>query len=251
MLKVMTLNLFLYEDEFGAWPQRRDLIRREIERRDPDIIAFQAVRRAPEVAEGRDPATQLSEMLPAYRFPSFQAAVQKEGGAEEGLAFLSKIPSTQQDYLNLTLIPGLEDTTRRILFHARFDLSEEPFQLFNGYFSWVDEQARRNVAESLPVMRSFTGPALLVGDLNTPASSDVFEPWRENGWRDVWAKLRPEQPGLTFPADDPEIRIDYVWANAVAVPEVREIQMIANQTGSDGVRPSNHFGLLVSLDLEV
>jgi endonuclease/exonuclease/phosphatase (EEP) superfamily protein YafD len=135
------------------------------------------------------------------------------------------------------------------LIHARFDLPEGPFHLFNAHFSWVPEQARLNLDEALPYMRSFRGPAALVGDLNTPPDSDVLQPLREAGWLDVWSELRPTEAGPTFEADNPSLRIDYVWVNSELRPQVEAIEIVTGNRDESGVRLSDHLGLLATFSL--
>jgi len=55
--------------------------------------------------------------------------------------------------------------------------------------------------------------------------------------------LRPGEPGYTFPADDPEIRIDYIWldpGDAGLSPAVIE-RILVERVG--GVTGSDHYGL--------
>jgi endonuclease/exonuclease/phosphatase family metal-dependent hydrolase len=245
MLKVMTLNLNYDIARHGPWPARRDLIAAAIGAADADVVALQAVRRDPETEAGLDQAAQLARLLPEYQYVYFQTAEPDDGGPAKGSAFLSRLPLAQTDCLGLYLRPGLEDMNHRALLRVQVDVDGRPWQIFNAHYSWVVPQTRDNLGESLPYLESFSGPALLVGDMNTLPDSDVWEPLRAAGWQDVWAKLCPEQPGYTFESDRPYMRIDYAWANPAAAQHVQAIDVVARE--ADGVRLSDHLGLVITL----
>ena len=256
MLKVMTLNLNYYVTKHGPWPVRKELVHAAIRAAEPDMIALQAVGKDPAVANGADQAAQLRELLPEYRQVIFQPAMDFEDGSLGGSAILSKIEASGIDHLALTLLPGLDDPHRRVLLHARFDLPAGPLHLFNAHFSWVGEQARLNLEEAIAYTGSFLvagrqAPALLVGDLNTPAGSELWATFEQAGWSDLWAELCPEETGNTFESDDPSIRIDYAWMNRELRPLARSIEIVADNRHASGARPSDHFGLLLSLDLDL
>lgn len=54
-------------------------------------------------------------------------------------------------------------------------------------------------------------PVLLMGDLNHIPDSTEYARWNEAGWTDTFAKVG-QGAGMTYPASEPKIRIDYVWA---------------------------------------
>jgi endonuclease/exonuclease/phosphatase family metal-dependent hydrolase len=247
----MTFNLNYYGVKRGPWPVRKELIRETIQSADADIIALQAVCRDPAREHGLDQASQLADLLPEYRHVVFVPAMDFPDGSEGGSGILSRLRIGESDHLELSLLPRLEDTNQRVLMHARFDLPAGPLHLFNAHFSWVAEQARLNIGETIPFINFFRGPAVLVGDLNTPSDSDLLQRFSQAGWSDVWAELHPDEQGTTFESNDPSLRIDYAWVNQELKPNVQEIKIVADIQHESGARPSDHFGLLVTLDLEV
>lgn len=93
------------------------------------------------------------------------------------------------------------------------------------------------------------GPALLLGDLNSAPDSAALETLRGAGWKDVWAMLRPADPGFTFEADRPTQRIDYALASAESRARVHAIERV-EVNGRGPPRLSDHLGLLVTLEDE-
>lgn len=253
MIKVMTLNLNYYGTRLGAWSIRRELVAAAIREARPDVIALQAVCADPAVQGGADQAAQLSEILPEYPHHVFRAASRSLAGAADGSAFLSRIALAQADARALSLRPGLEDTNTRQILNVQIDLPSldlpgGPLHLFNAHFSWVPEQAGDNVREALAYLDSFTGLRLLAGDLNCTPDLPPMQALRDAGWADLWAELHGPEPGYTFPSDDLELRIDYFWASPELASRALAIDLVA-QSSDGGARPSDHLGLMVTLDL--
>jgi endonuclease/exonuclease/phosphatase family metal-dependent hydrolase len=250
MIKIMTLNINSYGTRQGPWPVRIGLIREVVEDACPDVIALQSVRREPGQFQGEDQAEQLASLFNRYPNVYFQPAVVFPDGAEEGSAILSRLPIVERDYRHLSLLPGLEDNLPRVFVHAQLRLASGWLHLFNAYFSWVSKQAANNVREALDDMEGISGPALLLGDLNTPPFDPALEPLRQKGWTDIWAELYPEDDGFTFfEADGLVKRSDYAWANPDLKPRVRGVKIVAGEVEGISARPSDHAGLLISLDL--
>lgn len=247
MLTVMTQNLNYYGDKHGAWRERRELIREAIEEVEPDIVALQAVCSDPEVEDGADQATQLSRMLRDYRYVFFYPANIDENGREEGSAILSRTPIREPSVRELSLRSGLEDDNPRVIQHARFDLDKGMLNVFNAYFSWVEEQAVDNVTEALAFLGKADGLTLLVGDFNMPADSPLLARLEDAGYVDLWAAAHPDDSGYTFEADHPDKRIDYAWANADLGRRISTVELVRRDGGK--VRPSDHLGLSVSFSL--
>ncbi|HZW05056.1 MAG TPA: endonuclease/exonuclease/phosphatase family protein [Anaerolineaceae bacterium] len=251
MLKILTLNVNADHDKHGAWTDRRELIRDLVAVNAPDIIALQAVRRRSSGANQLDQAAQLAEHLPGGLKALF-APAGSENGAQDGPALLSSLPVGDSDTFPLTLTPDLDDSTRRLVLYARFDLpSGFSLRLFNAHFSWVTAQAGQNVQQAVYFMNQFPSPRILVGDLNQPPEADVLAPLREAGWTDAWAQVRQGQPGYTFEAGNWWTRIDYAWLDWELSQRLADVAVVGSQPAADEVTyPSNHAGLLVSLDVE-
>jgi endonuclease/exonuclease/phosphatase family metal-dependent hydrolase len=249
-MTIMTLNLNFCESKHGPWPVRKELILQAVARHAPDLLAFQAVRKDPASEDGKDQAAQLAERLPEFTHVAFVAATRRADGAEDGSAFASKVPFAKVDHhlLSLGIVPPeeAEDRARRIIVHARIDAP--PLSIFNSHYSWVYAQAASNVDEALTYMGETHGPALLVGDLNTMPESDLMQRLTAAGWTDVWAHLRPHDPGYTFESNRPDRRIDYVWGRSEALSWITAIDVVKEQPNGSGARLSDHLGLVVSLD---
>lgn len=250
MLRVMTLNLNYYVDKHGDWPTRCELIVDRIQDANPDIIAFQAVRRDPAQYGGADQIEQLAKYLPDYQNAVFEAAVTHDDGGQDGSGFLARIPIQHMRSQALSLRRGLDDANQRVLLHIRAELPGEPLHVFNAHFSWVKEQAMDNVREVLDIAGAVEELALLVGDLNQMPDSEPMAKLRAMGWADVWAQLQPAHDGFTFEAPQPTMRIDYAWANYRLASKVSHVEIVAGYPTETKVDMGDHLGLMVTLDLE-
>lgn len=247
MLTVMTQNLNFYGDKHGRWPQRRELLCEAIQESEPDVIALQAVCSEPEVEDGRDQATQLSRCMPGYPYVFFYPSRVTDTGREEGCAIISRTALHEPSVRELSLRKGLDDDSPRVIQHARFDLEKGSLNVFNAYFSWVEEQAADNIRECIAFLQRADGPTLLVGDFNMPPDSPLLAKLDEAGYTDLWNLARPGEAGYTFEADKPEKRIDYAWANKELAERLGSVQTVRRDTG--GARLSDHLGLKIELNV--
>lgn len=246
MLKIFTLNLNYYVNKHGDWNQRKKLIAEAIRENGPDIVAFQAVCSDPEINEGRNQASQLVELVPEYSYCHFFTASRQPDGRQEGNALLSRVAPIEIEQFLLTLAPRAEDPAQRLVAKSVFISDSENFTLFNGHFSWVAGQTKDNVREALSFLTRAEN-FLLVGDLNTDPKDNLLQPFKEAGLTDIWEKLKEGEDGFTFESDKLFTRIDYAWADAKAAEAARTIRVVKKE--QDGVRMSDHVGLLISLDI--
>lgn len=238
MLRVSTLNLNYRMTKHGAWEARRAAIVDAIQRKQTDVIALQAV-------EGVDGSSQAAELAALLKYEhAVYVAAATEGEISRGSAFISRRPLFDVAVRRLSLLPGLEDKNQRVVIRVRVDAEGGAIDLYNAHFSWVPAQALDNARETAQFRTP--GAALLLGDLNSPADSPALRVLQETGFVDLWTALCPADPGPTFEADAPTMRIDY----ALASGEVRARAQSMERIGADRrtvPRLSDHLGLHVTL----
>jgi endonuclease/exonuclease/phosphatase family metal-dependent hydrolase len=190
----------------------------EIRSRSPDIVALQEVDVHWDARSGfEDQATLLGEKLamqvcfaPIYRIPSATVGAPVR---EFGVALLSKFPIASCDNRVITRLstqaqnpvpapmPGFLDAVLRIGHWA--------LQVYDTHLDYRADPAvrRQQVAEMLAFLPSGTVPTILMGDLNAEPKAPELAPLFGRLY-DAWSVNRA--PGLTYPAEDPKKRIDYV-----------------------------------------
>ena len=240
MFRVLTLNLNYHVDKHGPWGDRRALIVKAARDHDVDVMVLQAVEGAGDGNQAEELATRLG-----FRYTAFVAA-SNERGRKRGSAFVSRQP-VEVEMHQLGVVEGHEDPGPRVVLRGQVQTRGMRIDLYNAHFSWVAEQAVQNVRDTLSFRRP--GPALLLGDLNSPPDSPAVTLLRESGWCDLWAERRSDETGHTFESDHPTQRIDYVFASADLRARVHAIDRV----GTEGGRPprfSDHLALLVALQDE-
>ena len=273
MLRVVTLNIW---GNHSPWAVRRRLIREELQRLDPDVVALQEVLRP--LGPGTSQADEISEGLP-YRVCFGKAcAIEKPFPAEFGNAALIRAPLREQRVLRLPTPPEIE--TRSAL-DLLLSVKTGLLPLLVTHLSWEPQLADSRAAQ-LEHIRQFVVaemaalpgrvpphipilPPLVVGDLNAPPDSP-----------ELGVLLRPTDGGLSFvdgfaqagsgpgatfssanpfcPLRDPAIdqRIDYILLGRAGSVERLTVtsSRLCFAEGQDGVFPSDHFGVLTELSLQ-
>ena len=82
------------------------------------------------------------------------------------------------------------------------------------------------------------------GDALPGAPRAVLGPIDAAGYVDCFRRLHPHEPGYTYPASAPWLRLDYVFASADVAERVRACEVIATAAAR---RASDHLPLLVEL----
>lgn len=245
MLTLLTLNLNEFGRKHGTWEQRQERLLRVLQTHRPDIVALQAVGAEAGTLADQNQARQIALRMPEYTHTWFQEAQRTADDRVHGSAFLARTALTPVSRQALPYEDNAEDTNRRILLHARAQDGDNTLNIVNAHFSWVPALNLGNVVAALAYLNTLSGATLLLGDMNAPPDSGGMRLLAEFGWTDVWARLRPDDPGFTFESDAPAQRIDYVWANTAALARVQAIDRLLP---AQDERLSDHLPLLVTLD---
>nr|WP_243866358.1 endonuclease/exonuclease/phosphatase family protein [Actinophytocola oryzae] len=181
----------------------------------PDVVALQEVDvHWAERSEFRDQARDLARLLgmrvffaPIYDLDPLTADAPRR---QYGVAILSRLPMPHTENHDITRLstqdpnpvpapaPGFAEAvvvTRGIAVHVyatHLDYREDP----SVRVAQVDDM--------LSIMGR--GPTLLLGDFNATPDAPELAP--------LWDRLKPAEVGLTYPADVPAKRIDYVTVSA-------------------------------------
>lgn len=195
----MKLKLATYNIRLGI-QQGLDAIADVLRDADADFVALQEVGRDWIMGPPGDTTAILADLL-GYEFSAFVPAIDQDGG-QYGTAVLSRYDLGQPEIISLYQDV---DEPRKV---ARFeiDVSAEMLTFFTTHLSWIEDRAFQ-IAELCDLIGQTKTPVFLLGDLNEAA--DVLQ---DAGLFEIVGDA--ETLGrLTFPADDPESRIDYICAS--------------------------------------
>ena len=272
-LRIVTLNVWNTTGD----ARRSDIVNRELRRLEPDLISLQEVVQTPELKQldrllhGMDIARTHQADRQAYAPPY----AERYGGC----AVATRWPHRVVEVLDLRQ-PGSTDFPWATL-AAVVDIPGAGELLFiGGTVAWhLDAEAARErqvvTIADLDARHRRELPTIIAGDFNaTPDAASIrFLTGRQSlggrsvHYHDAW-EIAGEGPGYSWIADNPNAatdiarivkqpshrrRIDYVFvggwdAHPRAHAYVRAARLAFDKP-VDGVWPSDHFGVVVDLDI--
>ncbi len=261
-LRVVTLNLW---GDNGPWADRLALAGDHLAALAPDVITLQEVREVP--ARVPNQAALLAERL---GFNYVFAPSTAWGGGQEGLAVVSRFPIGAHD---ASPLPHSTETEGRIVLSARVDTHAGEIWVHTTHLSFRETEGRKREEQVLFVDGVVTAhkndnPQIVTGDFNaTPAHDEIR--WmtglctlegRRVAYQDAWERLNPGEPGITWARANPYVgtmywlradrRLDYVFVTPVRRDRrgtVHAARVVLDRPDGQGVRPSDHYGVLADI----
>ena len=245
----MTLRILSYNIRRGGAGREQPLAA-VIRSVNPDIVVFEEATR-PDVIERLAVETGMNQW---------------SARAGKSLAFMSRDPVTR--------FAARQPAISR---HAFLEIvpSTTSWRVFGVHLSAVHAAwtERRRLFELRALLRSVAasgkGPHVLIGDFNTVAPGDIFDPrklphrlralvWLSGGhvrWRtiatvlaegyiDSFRQLHPDEVGYTLPTPDPHVRLDYAFVPGAFARQVRSCEIVRTP---DVAQASDHFPLLLEI----
>ncbi|MFU8805780.1 MAG: endonuclease/exonuclease/phosphatase family protein [Bradymonadaceae bacterium] len=213
----MTYNIRLGLQE-GLAP-----IARIIKESRADIVALQEVGRHWTHGPDGDTTTELSMMTGlehAIYAPAIHQELEGRKPAEYGHALLSRWPVADHTIVSL---PQLEDESRLLL----FSIIESPvglLKIISTHLSHRESDRPTQAAFLLERIEGWLGedgPHLLMGDLNSPPTEEWMGRLQE-----MMSDADKKAERLTFPASEPNRRIDYLFVRGGRWGEVDVIEEV-------------------------
>lgn len=195
----------------------------------PDLVALQEVDKGVERTGGIDQPAILAKLTGMHAV--FEKNIDFQGG-EYGNAVLSRLPI--EKWSNHKLPQLTPDEQRGMLeVHVRF--GDRPIVFYATHFDYHGDDAERLASADLfrdMVGKQKTQTVILAGDLNTRPDSPVME--KLNAFLiDTHTVASPDTPGLTYPADAPDRRIDYILHTPGADLRAVESRVVDEPVASD------------------
>jgi endonuclease/exonuclease/phosphatase family metal-dependent hydrolase len=243
-VKVVSLNLRCLLDD---WDARLALIVSALAGADPDLMGFEEACAEP---DGRDNLVELVDALSAAtgRDYSVHRVVTHWSWDlyDEGLAVVA--PHALRHADDVELPAGA--FTRRVI-RTRIVTPQGPLVMATTHLDHLSGDVRATqiaaVRDALADLAGVDEAVVLTGDLNEGPDGAVWPTLDGAGYTDLWDALHPGDPGYTFPAPDPTIRIDYVWLHpgASGFGPGAIARILDQEVG--GVTGSDHLGLSASI----
>lgn len=213
-IRVMVYNIHAGKDAAGIHNLER--VAELLGSGDIDLVLLQEVDRGTLRSGGEDQPRVLEERTGLDAV--FGRTLDYQGG-EYGIAVLSRLPVVGQRMRELVVEPRQERAggsyePRGVLL-TTLRSGAGPLHVLNTHLdaSRDDRYRLQEVEQLLHVadsLRTLGGRVMIGGDLNAEPNSAVIARLLDAGWRDAWT-VCGSGDGLTFPADAPVKRIDYLF----------------------------------------
>jgi endonuclease/exonuclease/phosphatase family metal-dependent hydrolase len=234
VISVLTYNIYHGETMLGNFDL--DIIAKVLKESGADLIALQEVDFKTKRAKGYDLATELGHRI-GY-LPFFASAMSYDGG-EYGEAILSRFSALSTRKIHL---PNSEGNEPRTALEVAIELPSGDTIYFVGTHLDHTRDPADRIAQGKTLASAFKQnghPGILAGDLNAlPGSTTMKEITK------FWNTTALKDPLPTFPAKDPQRKIDYILVHPAERWQVLHTQTICDTIASD------HCGYLITLKLK-
>lgn len=231
-IKVLTFNIYHGETMNGDY--NLDLIADVIKSADPDFVLLQEVDYKTNRSGKIDLATVLG--CKTKMLPLFARAMYFDDG-EYGDAILSKYSFIKTRNVSL---PNTEGHEPRAAVEVTVELNNgDTVSVICTHLDYTEDNTNR-IMQTDKIIKSFSRnkyPTLLAGDFNAQPGSVTIKKITE-----YWTPSYGENPEPTFPSNNPQKKIDYVFYSPKNKWKVLKTKVIRDSVASD------HCAYLVELN---
>jgi endonuclease/exonuclease/phosphatase family metal-dependent hydrolase len=231
-LRVMTYNIHV-----GVGMDKRMDLQRiadVINQEHPDLVGLQEVDRGVKRTQGVDEIAELAR-LTQMEF-AFAHNLDYQGG-QYGVAILSRFPILKTDhrmYLNK------REAERRGMLRIEVASGGQRFSFATTHLDYQYEDGRIfEAGQLLDFLGVEKGSLILVGDFNVDPTGDSYKLVAAY-FRDAWLETNKKEKGLSYPADHPAKRIDYIFYRAG--PQAKKAWTVDTQA-------SDHIPVVADLEI--
>lgn len=204
----------------------------------PDLVALQEVDRGVRRTKGIDQIVELARLTRMDY--AFAPNLDFQGG-KYGVAILSRYPILTIDHRRYA---SRREAERRGLLRVEVLIKGRPLHFVTTHLDYQFADGRLFETEQLlKALASVEGALIVAGDFNDEPAGTSYQ-LMLSGFRDAWsdAVVREGGDGLTYPADKPVKRIDYVFVS-------RNSGVSAKWAAVRSTLASDHLPLVVDLEL--
>jgi endonuclease/exonuclease/phosphatase family metal-dependent hydrolase len=204
-----------------------------IKRQRADIVGLQEVDRGVERTGRADEVRELARLTGMDY--AFAHNLDYQGG-QYGVAVLSRFPILAIDHRRYA---NRRERERRGFIRVEVEVGGRRLNFVTTHLDYKFEDGRVFETEQLlKALADVPGPVVVAGDFNEEPNVGAYEMMLKAGFADAWAQGAAH--GLTYPADRPTKRIDYVFHRGLG-RDARAAASVPDTLASD------HRPLLVTL----
>ena len=208
-----------------------------INRENPDLVGLQEVDRGVKRTEGKDEIAELAN-LTRMDF-SFAPNLDYQGG-QYGVAILSRHLIQQADHQKYE---NKRESERRGMLRVEIEFDRKKLNFATTHLDYQLEDGRLFETEQLlRLLDSVSGPLIVAGDFNDEPSGSAYKLMLRK-FQDGWLQAKAKGEGLTYPADKPVKRIDYIFVRTSDRLRVKKVWLV-NTLASD------HLPLIAEVEVQ-
>lgn len=169
-----------------------------------DLVGLQEVDRGVERTGRIDEIAELAKLT--HMDYAFAFNLKYQGG-QYGVAILSRYPIRSTDH---RLYLNTREAERRGFIRAEVNIDGRVVNFATTHLDYQYEDGRVFEAEQLLAgLKDVKGPLIVVGDFNDVPTGGAYKLMNEQ-FADAWIESGASDQGLSYPADKPVKRIDYI-----------------------------------------
>jgi endonuclease/exonuclease/phosphatase family metal-dependent hydrolase len=195
-----------------------------IRREHPDLVGLQEVDRGVERTARLD---EIAELARATRMEYAFANNLRYQGGQYGVAVLSRFPVLSLDH---RLYDNRREARRRGFIEVEVSVGGQKISFVTTHLDYKYEDGRLFETEQLmKALEAIKNPLIIVGDFNDLPNGSSYRLIRTL-FEDAW-DVSGQSGGLSYPADKPAKRIDYIFcrkAEGLIVKRVRVVNTLAS-----------------------
>jgi endonuclease/exonuclease/phosphatase family metal-dependent hydrolase len=207
-----------------------------INRESPDLVGLQEVDRGVKRTEGKDEIAELAK-LTRMDF-SFAHNLDYQGG-QYGVAILSRHLIQRADHQKYE---NKRETERRGMLRAEIEVDGKKINFVTTHLDYQYDDGRLFETEQLlRLLEGIPGQLIVTGDFNDEPIGGAYKLMLMK-FDDVWIQSKAKGAGLTFPADKPVKRIDYIFCRSADRTRVKKAWVVETLA-------SDHLPLMAEVEI--
>jgi len=171
----------------------------------PDLVGLQEVDRGVRRTDGRDEIAELAKLTRMDY--AFAHNLDYQGG-QYGVAILSRTLIKKIDHQKYE---NIREAERRGMLRVEIEVGGRTVDFVTTHLDYQFADGRLFEAQQLlKLIAAGKNPLIVVGDFNDEPSGDSYHLMTRD-FDDAWISSRAKGRGLSYPADKPSERIDYIF----------------------------------------
>ncbi len=203
-----TLRVMTYNIHVGIGMDKKTDLKRiagVINHEHPDLVGLQEVDRGVERTQRVDEIAEIAKLTRMEYAFAYNLHYQ---GGQYGVAILSRFPIMAIDHRRYG---NTREKERRGMIRVEVAVNGKTINFVTTHLDYQYEDGRVFEAEQLlKALEEVKGPLIVVGDFNDLPLAAAYQRLVAE-FRDAWTDSHANGEGLSYPADKPVKRIDYIF----------------------------------------